>query len=80
MIWVTWALFTIDYLVKLVLPERRMRWSVRNLHEVVILALPVLRPLRLLRLMTLLRQMERFAGHALRGRVIIYVTGSAVLL
>lgn len=79
-IWATWALFIIDYLVNLVLAERRMRWFVRNLHEVVILALPVLRPLRLLRLITLLRQMERFAGHALRGRVVIYVIGSAVLL
>ena len=39
MVWVTWALFIIDYLVNFVLAERRMRWSVRSLHEVVILAL-----------------------------------------
>ena len=79
-IWVTWALFIIDYVVNLVLAERRMRWFVRNLHEVVILALPVLRPLRLLRLIILLRLMQRFTSHALRGRVVVYVIGSAVLL
>lgn len=79
-IWVTWALFIIDYAANLVLAERRMRWFVRNLHEVVILALPVLRPLRLLRLIILLRLMQRFTSHALRGRVVIYVIGSAVLL
>jgi voltage-gated potassium channel len=79
-IWTTWGLFIVDYVVNLVLAERRLRWFVRNLHEVVILALPVLRPLRLLRLLTLLRQMQRFAGHALRGRIVVYVLGSAVLL
>jgi voltage-gated potassium channel len=79
-IWTTWGLFILDYVVNLVLAERRLRWFARNLHEVVILALPVLRPLRLLRLLTVLRQMQHFAGHALRGRVVVYVLGSAVLL
>jgi voltage-gated potassium channel len=79
-IWVTWALFIIDYVVNLVLAERRLRWFVRNLHELVILTLPVLRPLRLLRLIMLLRLMERFGSRALRGRVVVYVIGSAVLL
>jgi voltage-gated potassium channel len=79
-IWTTWGLFIVDYVVNLVLAERRLHWFVRNLHEVVILALPALRPLRLLRLFTLLRQMQHFAGHALRGRVVVYVLGSAVLL
>ena len=79
-IWASWGLFILDYVVNLVLAERRLRWFVRNLHEVAILALPVLRPLRLLRLIILLRRMQNLAGHALRGRVIIYVGGSAVLL
>ncbi|NEM90511.1 potassium channel family protein [Galbitalea soli] len=79
-IWGTWALFVIDYLVMLYLAERRWRWFARNLHHVVILGLPVLRPLRLLRLVTLLRSMQRFAGRALRGRILTYVLGAAVLL
>lgn len=79
-IWVTWTLFIIDYIVNLVLAEQRLRWFVRNLHEVVILVLPVLRPLRLLRLIVLLRLMGRFGSHALRGRIAVYVIGSAVLL
>jgi voltage-gated potassium channel len=79
-IWATWALFIVDYIVNLILAERRMRWFVRNLHEVAILALPALRPLRLLRLIMLLRQMHRMAGQALRGRVLTYVLGSALVL
>ena len=79
-IWAAWALFIIDYVVNLLLAERRLRWFVRNLHELAILVLPVLRPLRLLRLLVLLRMMERFGSHALRGRVVMYVISSAVLL
>jgi hypothetical protein len=49
-IWSTWALFIVDFIANLVLAQRRGRWLVRNLHEIVTLALPMLRPLRLLRL------------------------------
>jgi voltage-gated potassium channel len=79
-IWTTWILFIIDFIANLVLAERRMRWLLRNLHEVVILALPVLRPLRLLRLFALLRLMRSFAANALRGRVVTYAIGGAILL
>ena len=79
-IWGTWALFIVDYLVNLVLAERRARWFLVNLYQVPILLLPALRPLRLLRLITLLGFMQRFAGSALRGRILAYVLGSAVLL
>ncbi|MEY9950569.1 potassium channel family protein [Leifsonia sp. EB34] len=79
-IWVTWAVFVVDYVAQLVLAEHRGRWFIRNLHELVILALPVLRPLRLLRLVIVVRVLHRFAGATLRGRVLTYVLGSAVLL
>ena len=79
-IWVTWALFIIDYIVNLALAERRWRWFTRNLFELVILALPFLRPLRLIRLLALLKLMQNVAGHAFRGRVVAYVLASALLL
>lgn len=79
-IWATWGLFILDYLMNVILAEHRWHWFIRNLHEVVVLALPVLRPLRLLRLLTLVRLIQRFASHALRGRVVTYVLGAAVLL
>jgi voltage-gated potassium channel len=79
-VWLTWAVFVVDYLANLVLAPQRGRWFIRNLHELVILALPVLRPLRLLRLVTLLKVVHGAAGRALRGRIVTYVLGSAVLL
>lgn len=80
LIWATWAIFALDYLVSLALAPQRGRWFLRNLHELAIVALPALRPLRLLRLVTLLRVMHRVGGNALRGRVITYVLGAAALL
>ncbi|MFE4228220.1 potassium channel family protein [Arthrobacter sp. NPDC056886] len=77
---ITWGAFVIDYLVMLVLARRRAKWFLMNIHELAILALPVLRPLRLLRLVTLIQVLHRTAGNALRGRIIAFVLGAAVLL
>ncbi|WP_344202883.1 potassium channel family protein [Pseudolysinimonas kribbensis] len=79
-IWATWVLFAADYVVNLVLAERRGWWFVRNLHELAILVLPVLRPLRLLRLLFVLRITHRAAERHLRGRVLVYAFGGATLI
>ncbi|MFK4299550.1 voltage-gated potassium channel [Arthrobacter sp. GAS37] len=79
-VWLTWGLFVVDYLANLVLAPQRGRWFMRNLHELLILALPVLRPLRLLRLVTLLQVLRKTAGAALRGRIVTFVLGAALLL
>jgi voltage-gated potassium channel len=78
--WVIWALFVVDYVVNLVLAERRVRWFFRHFHELLIVALPALRPLRLLRLVTLLSYLQRGAGRALRGKVVIYAGGASLIL
>lgn len=62
------------------LADDRRRWFLWNLHELLIVALPVFRPLRLLRLVTLLSVIHRTVGESLRGRVATYVAGSAALL
>ena len=79
-IWLLWVIFLVDYVVNLVTAESRGAWFIRNLHELAVLVLPFLRPLRLLRLVTLVRVINRAAGSALRGRVVFYVIGSAALL
>lgn len=80
LIWVTWAAFVVDYAVNLTLAPRRGRWFVRNLHELAIVMLPALRPLRLLRLITLMQVLHRLGGNALRGRLLAYVLGAAAFL
>jgi voltage-gated potassium channel len=78
--WMTWCVFVLDYVANLWLAENRRQWFIRNLHELVIVAVPFFRPLRLLRLVTLLSVMHRTVGETLRGRVVTYVAGSAALL
>jgi voltage-gated potassium channel len=78
--WVAWAVFVVDYVVRLVLAERRMHYFKHHLLDLAIIALPLLRPLRLLRLVTLLTVINRRASTGLRGRVVVYVAGGSVLL
>ena len=75
-----WALFGVDYLVRLALAPSRGRWFLHHLPDLAVIALPILRPLRLLRLVTLVGIMQRSAGTALRGRITLYTAGSAALL
>ncbi len=76
----TWGLFLVDYVVSLWLAPQRLNWFFRHLHELAIVVLPMLRPLRLLRLVTLIGVLHRVAGNALRGRVVTYVVAASVLL
>lgn len=79
-IWTTWAFFLVDYVVRLSLATDRTHWFVRHLLDLAIVALPLLRPLRLLRLVVLVSALEKAIGGAIRGRVVIYTASSVVLL
>ena len=77
---VTWAVFVIDYFVRLFLATDRPRWFVRHLVDLAVVVLPLLRPLRLLRLIVLIIAFQKAIGGAIRGRIIIYTASGAVLL
>lgn len=79
-IWITWAVFLVDYLVRLTITEHRWRWFYRHLLDLAIVALPMLRPLRLMRFLTVIALVQRGAGNILRGRVVVYTVGAAVLV
>jgi voltage-gated potassium channel len=78
--WITWGIFVVDIVVRLVLANERVRYLVSHWYDILVLALPSLRPLRLLRLIPLLSVLNRRATIRLRGRVGIYVVGGASLL
>jgi voltage-gated potassium channel len=75
-----WALFGVDYVVRFVLAEKKGKFVVRHLLDLASIALPVLRPLRLLRLVALVRVLNRRATSSLQGRVAIYVASSLCLV
>ncbi len=79
-VYVAWALFAVDYVVRVVLAERRTRFVLHHLPDLAAVALPVLRPLRLLRLIALIRVLNRRATDTLQGRVALYVTSSVIVV
>lgn len=79
-IWITWAVFLIDYITRLVIAKHRWRWFYRHLLDLAIVAPPLLRPLRLMRFLTVIALVQRTAGAVLRGRVVVYTIGSAALV
>jgi voltage-gated potassium channel len=80
LIWSTWAAFGVDYIVKLSLAPHRGRWFIRHPMDLLMVVLPVARPLRLLRPFTLRKVMARAPGTAIRTRVMAYVVASALIL
>jgi voltage-gated potassium channel len=78
--WITWGIFVVDLVVRLALAEERLRYLGRRWYDLLVIVLPLLRPLRLLRLMPLLSVLNRRAQTGLRCRVAIYVAGGASLL
>jgi voltage-gated potassium channel len=78
--WIVWGLFVIDYIARLLLATDRPRWFLRHLFDLAIVALPLLRPLRLLRLVVLLGALQKAVGDAVRGRILIYTVSGITLL
>jgi voltage-gated potassium channel len=74
---VAWAMFLIDYGMRLWVARDRRGYFAKHLLDLLIVVLPALRPLRLLRLVVLFRVLNRKAAASLRGRVPLYVTVSA---
>jgi voltage-gated potassium channel len=75
-----WALFGLDYLVRLALARRRWRFVRTHLVDLVVLALPVFRQLRALRVITAVTVLNRQLRDDARGRVVFYVVSSVLLI
>jgi len=78
--WIIWGLFALDYLARLRLAPDRPRWFLRHLFELAIVALPLLRPLRLLRLVLLIEALQRAIGKAFPGRIAVYTASGISLM
>ncbi|MBC9227153.1 two pore domain potassium channel family protein [Aeromicrobium sp. zg-636] len=61
------------------LASERASYALTHWYDVALIVLPMLRPLRLLRLLALVRVLDRSAASSLAGRVLVYVTGTAVM-
>lgn len=77
---VIWGLFCAEYLVRLSLAGRKRSFVRTHWFDLAVLLLPMLRPLRALRLLNALRVLNRHAVAWTRGRLAIYVIATTALI
>ncbi|NGM12490.1 potassium channel family protein [Verrucosispora sioxanthis] len=77
---VVWALFWVDILVRLRLATDRRRFLREHLFDLVVLTLPMLRPLRAVRLVMVVLTINRRTEVWARGRLAVYVAATTALL
>ncbi len=76
-----WAVFLVDYLVRLYLVSERWRFVRTHVVDLLVVAVPFLRPLRLLRLFAILAEFTRRTQRSLAGRATVLVfTVAAVIM
>lgn len=78
--WVIWAVFALDYLIRLLLARRKGRFVWRHVLDLIAVALPMVRQLRALRVLTLLSVLNRRAAVSMRGRIGVYVAAVMLLI
>ncbi|MGN9759784.1 potassium channel family protein [Streptomyces sp. SD31] len=76
--WVVWGAFALDYVVRLALAERRVEFVRSHWLDLFAVALPLVQPLRLLRLVATLLLVGQRARMASQVRLTTYVAGSVV--
>ena len=77
-----WAAFAVDYFARLYLAERRWRYVRTHVLDLLIVALPMLRPLRffrVLRFVSVAAIAHKRASASLHGRMLTYVAVTTVV-
>ena len=75
-----WVVFVVDYAVRLWSAPKRWRWLVRHPLRLAIVVVPLLQPIRLLRLPAGVHGLQKLFGSAIHSRVTVYTAASAVLV
>ncbi|MFJ9866039.1 potassium channel family protein [Streptomyces sp. NPDC101165] len=76
--WTVWGAFAVDYVIRLALTPRRTEFVRTHWLDLCAVVLPILQPLRLLRLVSTLMLVGRRARMAPQIRLTTYVVGSVV--
>lgn len=77
---VIWALFGADYVTRFGLARQKRVFMHTHWFDLAVLLLPMLRPLRALRLISAIKVLNRRAADLTRGRLALYVGATAVLI
>jgi len=77
--WTVWAAFAVDFTIRVTLADDTWGYARGHWYDLALIALPMLRPLRLLRLLALARLLNRSATSSLVGQVTTYVIGASLM-
>jgi voltage-gated potassium channel len=77
---VIWICFGVDCIASIYLSEQRVTYVRRHLPDLVLLALPMLRPLPTLRALLALGRVNRQATASFRGQAAVYIAGAVPLV
>ena len=75
-----WLIFVVDYLARVYLALDRGRFIRTHVLDLIVIAVPFLRPFRLLRLFAIVASTSRRAGGLIVRRVTLYVVGVTVVV
>lgn len=77
--WTVWVAFVVDFSVRIVLAEDRRTYALNHWYDLLLIALPMFRPLRLLRVLAFAQVLSRSLTRNLIGRVTVYVIGTSIV-
>lgn len=77
---VCWIAFAADYVIRLRLASNRRRWMVSHWLDLITVAVPLLRPVQLLKFLPKLGMLHMRSESAIRVRIVAYAATSVVLL
>lgn len=75
--WTVWTAFAIDLVARLILADHKASYALHHWYDVALVVLPMLRPLRLLRLVAFIRILDRSATTSLIGKTAVYMVAAA---
>ncbi|MDX8144402.1 ion channel [Lentzea sp. BCCO 10_0061] len=79
-LWLVWALFAADFVTRLTLAQNKIRFLRTHIFDLAAVVLPMVRQLRVLRLITVMKLLNKKFQHKIRQRVSIYVAGVTVIV
>lgn len=76
----TWLIFSVDFIITMALTENRKRFTPLNVVHMLAVILPAFRILRLIRVVSILKVINRSAVGAFKNKIMAYVVTSASLV
>ncbi|WP_258946440.1 potassium channel family protein [Lentzea californiensis] len=79
-LWLVWGVFAADFVTRITLAQNKLKFLKTHIFDLLAVVLPMVRQLRVLRLITVITLLNKKFQHKIRQRVGIYVAGVTVIV